>query len=77
MGSLSARHREDLADLLIGFINKDAGKIPKTILKLSASGPGQLVDNEELESDITELIEVYACCTLEELEIGNLLRGIC
>ena len=35
MGSLSARHREDLADILIGIITKDESKITKTILKLS------------------------------------------
>jgi len=76
MGSLSARHREDLADVLIGIINKDESKITKTILKLSASGYGQIVDSEKLESDIAELIEVYAYCTLEELEIGSLLHRI-
>jgi len=76
MGALSARHREDLADVLIGIINKDESKITKTILKLSASGYGQMVDSEKLESDIAELIEVYAYCTLEELEIGSLLHRI-
>lgn len=34
MGSLSARHREDLADILIGIITKDVGKITKTSLKV-------------------------------------------
>ncbi|MEA2075189.1 MAG: AarF/UbiB family protein [Euryarchaeota archaeon] len=76
MGALSARHREDLADVLIGIINKNESKITKTILKLSASGYGQMVDSEKLESDIAELIEVYAYCTLEELEIGSLLHRI-
>ena len=76
MGSLSARHREDLADVLIGIITKDESKITKTILKLSESGYGQMVDSEALESDIAELIEVYAYCTLKELEIGTLLHRI-
>ncbi len=78
MGALSVRHREDLADVLIGIINKDERKITKTILKLSASGygHGQMVDSGKLESDIAELIEVYAYCTLEELEIGSLLHRI-
>jgi len=35
MGNLSPRHREDLADILIGIINKDGSKIMKTILKLA------------------------------------------
>jgi ubiquinone biosynthesis protein len=74
MGSLSVRHREDLADILIGIINKDERKITKTILKLS--GYIQIGDSGRLESDIAELIEVYAYRTLKELEIGSLLHRI-
>ena len=74
MGSLSARHREDLADILFGIVNKDESKITKAILKLSEYG--QIVDSEKLESDIAELIELYAFGTLKELEIGSLLHRI-
>jgi len=73
-GSLSARHREDLADILIGIINKDERKITRTILKVSEHR--QIEDSEELESDIAELIEVYAYRALKELEIGSLLHHI-
>ena len=51
---------------------KDESKITKTILKLSEYG--QIVDSEKLESDIAELIELYAFGTLKELEIGSLLH---
>ncbi|MEA2051416.1 MAG: hypothetical protein U9O90_01135 [Euryarchaeota archaeon] len=34
------------------------------------------MDNEKLESDIAELIELYAFGTLKELEIGSLLHRI-
>lgn len=74
MGSLSARHREDMADILIAIINKDESKITKTILKLSEYR--QIVESEKLESDIAELIELYAYRPLKELEIGNLLHRI-
>lgn len=74
MGSLSARHREDLAGILFGIVNKDESKITKAILKLSEYG--QSVDSEKLESDIAELIELYAFGTLKELEIGSLLHRI-
>jgi len=74
MGSLSARHREALADILIAIINKDESKITKTILKLSEYR--QIEDSEKLESDIAELIELYAYGTLKELEIGSLLHRI-
>lgn len=76
MGSLSVRHREDLADVLIGIINDDESKVAKAILKLTEPGYRQIVDRGTLESDIAELIEVYAYCTLEELEIGRLLYSI-
>jgi len=74
MGSLSAHHREDLADILFGIVNKDGSKITKAILKLSKYE--QIVDSEKLESDIAELIELYAFGTLKELEIGSLLHRI-
>ena len=34
------------------------------------------MDSEKLESDIAELIELYAFGTLKELEIGSLLHSI-
>ncbi|RJS75173.1 AarF/ABC1/UbiB kinase family protein [Methanophagales archaeon] len=71
MGKLSARHREDLADIFIGIISRDEHKITKTILKLT--GRSHVRDVEELESDITELIEVYAYGSLKELEIGSVI----
>ena len=74
MGSLSAHHREDLADILFGIVNKDESKITKTVLKLFEYE--QIVDSEKLESDIAELIELYAFGTLKELEVGSLLHRI-
>ncbi len=71
MGRLSARHREDLADIFIGIISRDEHKITKTILKLT--GRSHVRDVEELESDIAELIEVYAYGSLKELEIGGVI----
>jgi ubiquinone biosynthesis protein len=76
MGSLSARHREDLADVLIGIINYDESKVTKAVLKLTEPGYRQIVDRGTLELDISEFIGVYAYGTLEELEIGQLLNSI-
>ena len=73
MGSISGQHREDLADILIGIIKKDEHKITKTILKLGEYGK---TDDIELESDIAELIDVYASCPLKDLEVGSLLHHI-
>jgi ubiquinone biosynthesis protein len=44
MGSLSVRHREGLADVLIGIINYDESKVTKAILKLTEPGYRQIVD---------------------------------
>jgi len=74
MGTLSARHQEDLADILIGIETKDERKVTGSILKLS--GHRQFGNEEELESDIVELIDVYAYGSLKELELGNLLNRV-
>jgi len=42
MGRLSARHREDLADIFIGIISRDEHKITKTILKLTGAAMSEM-----------------------------------
>jgi ubiquinone biosynthesis protein len=74
MGTLSAQRREDLADILIGIVTKDERKITRTILKISKRS--EAVDEEALESDVYELMGVYAFGSLKELELGSLLNQI-
>ncbi len=75
MGTLSARLREQLADILIGVVTKDERKLTRTILSLGGGGQG--VNEEELESDIAELIKTYAFgSTLDDFDLGAFLGEI-
>ena len=75
MGTLSARLREQLADILIGVVSKDERKLTRTIMSLGQGG--QSVNEDELESDIAELIKTYAFgSTLEDFDLGAFLGEI-
>jgi ubiquinone biosynthesis protein len=75
MGTLSARLREQLADILISVVTQDERKLTRTILSLGRGG--QSVNEEELESDIAELIKMYAFgSTLEDFDLGAFLGEI-
>jgi len=75
MGTLSARLREQLADILIGVVTQDERKLTRTILSLGGGGQG--VNEEELESDIAELIKTYAFgSTLDDFDLGAFLGEI-
>nr|CBH38203.1 conserved hypothetical membrane protein, ABC1 family [uncultured archaeon] len=75
MGTLSARLREQLADILIGVVTQDERKLTRTIMSLGRGG--QSVNEEELESDIAELIKMYAFgTTLEDFDLGAFLGEI-
>jgi ubiquinone biosynthesis protein len=75
MGTLSARLREQLADILIGVVAQDERKLTRTIISLGRGG--QSMNEEELESDIAELIKMYAFgATLEDFDLGAFLGEI-
>ncbi len=75
MGTLSARLREQLADILIGVVTQDERKLTRTIMSLGRGG--QSMNEEELESDIAELIKMYAFgTTLEDFDLGAFLGEI-
>ncbi len=75
IGTLSARLREQLADILIGVVSQDERKLTRTIMSLGRGG--QSVNEEELESDIAELIKTYAFgTTLEDFDLGAFLVEI-
>ena len=75
MGTLSARLREQLADILIGVVTQDERKLTRTIISLGRGG--QSVNEEELEPDIAELIKMYAFgSTLEDFDLGAFLGEI-
>jgi len=75
MGTLSARLREQLADILISVVTQDERKLTRTVISLGRGG--QSVNEEELESDIAEVIKMYAFgSTLEDFNLGAFLGEI-
>ncbi|MEA3487708.1 MAG: AarF/ABC1/UbiB kinase family protein, partial [Euryarchaeota archaeon] len=74
MGTLSARLRGLLADILIGVVTQDERKLTRAILSLGGGGQG--VNEEELESDINELIKLYAFGSLEDFDLGAFLGEV-
>ena len=74
MGTLSARLREQLADILISVVTKNERKLTRAIISLG--GGGHAINEEELESDITELIRLYAFGSLDNFDLGAFLGEI-
>lgn len=74
MGTLSNRTREHLAAVTVGIVNRDAGRITKSFLKISG---GQTYGNtDKLESDISELVERHFYLPLKEINVGELLNQL-
>jgi ubiquinone biosynthesis protein len=71
MGRLSARDREILAGMLDSLVEYDAKGMTRFILELA--NPRTAVNTEQLESDISGLIEDYAYLSLDELNLSEVL----
>ena len=73
VGSLSPAHRERLMDIVIGVAGQDASRIAKTLLQL-AFQPSDVV--EDLEFQVSELLESYSFLTLKDFRIGEFLNRL-
>jgi ubiquinone biosynthesis protein len=73
VGSLSPTHRERLLDILVGVASQDAGRIAKTLLQL-AYQPSDIV--EDLEFQVSELLEAYSFVALQDFRIGEFLNRL-
>jgi len=73
VGSLSPTHRERLLDILVGVATQDAGRIAKTLLQL-AFQPSDIV--EDLEYQVSELLEAYSFVALKDFRIGEFLNRL-
>lgn len=73
VGSLSPTHRERLLDILLGVATQDAGRIAKTLLQL-AFQPSDIV--EDLEFQVSELLEAYSFVALKDFRIGEFLNRL-
>ncbi len=73
VGSLSPVHRERLLEILVGIAGQDAGRIAKTLLLL-AYQPSDIV--EDLEFQVSELLEAYSFVTLKDFRMGEFLNRL-
>jgi ubiquinone biosynthesis protein len=73
VGSLSPAHRERLLDILVGVATQDAGRIAKTLLQL-AYQPSDIV--EDMEYQVSELLEAYSFVALSNFRIGEFLNRL-
>ncbi len=74
MGILLPKYREIMADIMVGFMQKDERKITKAIIKLSKN---KAIKNEDqFELEIYELIERYYSVPLKQINIAELLNRL-
>ena len=73
VGSLSPTHRERLLEVVVGIAEQDAARIAKTLIQL-AYQPSDIV--EDLEFQVSELLESYFFLTLKDFRIGEFLNRL-
>jgi len=71
MGSLLPKHREYLSSIVVGIVNSDAKGMIKTVLQLSRSKRVENID--QLEYEVSELIDQYYYLPLRHINMGELL----
>jgi len=71
IGILPPSFRYQLSIILFGFVRKDSQKVVRTLTQLTYSRIKHL---EQLEYDVTEFIEEYAQTSLQEINLGAVLR---
>jgi len=72
MGKLLPRHRESLGVIIIGIVNDDAKKVMKSLLQLSQSSRVENID--QMEYEVSDLIDRYSYLSLEDINMGELLH---
>ncbi len=74
MGRITSKQYETIIDLVIAFANKDEKKITQIIAKAAAKD--KAVDTDKLESEISELIDIYYDQNLKEINVAHALKNV-
>jgi len=74
MGKLLPKHKEALGGIIIGFVNGDAKKVIKAVLQLSKNS--RIENADQLEYEVSDLIDQYSHLPLEDINMGELLRQL-
>lgn len=73
MGILSPSLKEYLVSIMLGVVDRDPGKIARTLVEQSRQ---PIADVQMLEYDVTELLEDYVLLSLKDVNIGDLMTRI-
>ncbi len=74
IGQLDARARELIADLLMGLLAQDTDRVLRSLDALDIRG--ERVDRKALRRDAAELVSAYSDLTLDNIDLGLLLREL-
>ena len=74
MGTISPRHKESLADMVIGIVRRDEKRITKAILDLSSGDKPEAA--ERLEADVADFIEQHFYRSLKDIDMGELIAQL-
>ncbi len=72
VGRISHGDQEELADLVMHIVRRDAGKAARSLLRLGS--PRGKPDPDELERDVEDLIDLYADRPLKDIDIRSVLQ---
>jgi ubiquinone biosynthesis protein len=74
MGICPPKYREYLSSIIVGFVKKDAKIITKALMRFTRTDKINEID--QLEYQISELIEQYSYIHLKDLDMGDCLNKL-
>ena len=74
MGMLSVPFRENIANMVIGLVEKDARMVSRSLLGMSEEG--YVEEPRLLEGDVEVFAQQYLDCPLKDLKLGFLLNRL-
>ncbi|HAA58645.1 MAG TPA: ABC transporter [Myxococcales bacterium] len=72
VGRLSERLREDIEDMLMSLVHKDAASLTSSIIRVGEVP--KHINTEDLSADITDFVAYYATQSLSEFDISGALN---
>jgi len=74
MGILSPKNREKLSDIIIGVVNRDSDALTQAILQLT--GNEYFENTQELQYQVSDMLEKYSYLVLKDINVGKGLNDI-
>lgn len=74
MGTLTLAFRENIANMIVGLVEKDARMVSRSLLGMSEEGFAE--DPHLLENDVEVFAQQYLDCPLKDLKLGFVLNRL-